>query len=59
MLMEISKIQLIGTQEVKSFNKPCEHEPYWRLCQKKKWFSNIQHLQVGPIDFTSPRTHVS
>ena len=21
-----------GTQEVKSFNKPCGHEPYWRLC---------------------------
>ena len=24
----------------------------------KKWF-NIQRLQVGPIDFTSPRTHMS
>ena len=25
MLIEISKIQFIGTQEVKSFNKPCGH----------------------------------
>ena len=63
MLIEISKIQFIGTQEVKSFNKPCGHEPYWRLCyylnrKKKKWF-NIQRLQAGPIDFTSPRTHMS
>ena len=32
MLIQISKIQCIGTQEVKSFNKPCGHEPYWRLC---------------------------
>ena len=32
MLIEIAKIQFIGTQEVKSFNKPCGHEPYWRLC---------------------------
>ena len=32
MLIEISKIQFIGTQEVKSFDKPCGHEPYWRLC---------------------------
>ena len=32
MLIEISKIQFIGTQKVKSFNKPCGHEPYWRLC---------------------------
>ena len=32
MLIEISKIQFIGTQEVKSFNKPCGHGPYWRLC---------------------------
>ena len=32
MLIEISKIQFIGTEEVKSFNKPCGHEPYWRLC---------------------------
>ena len=28
----IAKIQFIGTQEVKSLNKPCGHEPYWRLC---------------------------
>ena len=28
MLIEISKIQFIGTQEVKSFNKPCGPEPY-------------------------------
>ena len=26
--------------------------------KKKKWF-NIQRLQVGLIDFTSPRTHMS
>ena len=32
MLIEISKIQFNGTQEVKSCNKPCGHEPYWRLC---------------------------
>ena len=32
MLIEIPKIQFIGAQEVKSFNKPCGHEPYWRLC---------------------------
>ena len=32
MPIEIAKIQFIGTQEVKSFNKPCGHEPYWRLC---------------------------
>ena len=32
MLIEIAKIQFIGTKEVKSFNKPCGHEPYWRLC---------------------------
>ena len=25
MLIEISKIQFIGTQEVESFNKPCGH----------------------------------
>ena len=31
MLIEISKIQFIGTKEVKSFHKPCGHEPYWRL----------------------------
>ena len=59
MLIEIAKI---GTQEVKSFNKPCGHEPYWRLCyyynKKKKWH-NIQRLQVGPIEFTSPHTDVS
>ena len=28
MLIEIAKIKFIGTQEVKSFNKPCGHEPY-------------------------------
>ena len=32
MLIEMSKIQFISTQEVKSFNKPSGHEPYWRLC---------------------------
>ena len=26
--------------------------------EETKWF-NIQRLQVGPIDFTSPRTHMS
>ena len=31
MLIEIAKIQFIGTQEVKSFNKPCGHEPYWQF----------------------------
>ena len=32
MLIEISTIQFIGTQEIKSFNNPCGHEPYWWLC---------------------------
>ena len=43
MLIEIAKIKFIGTQEVKSFNKPCGHEPYWRLCYV----------------ITSPRTQMS
>ena len=38
-------------------------DSYWRLCyysnrKKKKWFT-IQRLQVGQIDFMSPRTHMS
>ena len=28
MLIKISKIQFIGTQKVKSFNKPCGHEAF-------------------------------
>ena len=45
MLIEISKIHIGGYAIIKTG-------------RRKKWF-NIQRLQVGPIDFTSPRTHMS
>ena len=47
MLIEIAKIQFIGTQEVKSFNKPCGHEPYWQLCYWHK------ACKLVPLCFTN------
>ena len=45
MLIEISEIHIGGYAIIKNR-------------KKKKWF-NIQRLQVGPIDFMSPCTHMS
>ena len=35
MLIEISKTQFIGTQAVKSFNKPCGHEPLFKTGKRR------------------------
>ena len=47
MLIEIAKIQFFGTQEVKSFNKPCGHEPLAVMLLLKPEEAFASRLQVS------------